>query len=149
MDQRFAQIEAERSAERALLAKESRLRELDNYASRRVQEVTQAEEIMPELATFIRGNNEDEIEQNIEIAKAKSAEIAAQISARFNSAPPRRVMMPPTGAPPIDVAAFTGNDRQITAQEIADMPMEDYRQMRGALLGAASERVRTLGAYAP
>lgn len=145
---RFAQMQQERDAERAMLEKERQLGQLTTYTAQRIAE--EAGDIAPQFRDYIRGNTPEEIEQSIAMAKQKTAEIVTEFQqAGLNN---RRQLAPPiAGAPPIDPTTMTGEQQtmELTAAQIRDMSMDEYQQYRQQLLQAGSQRVRDQGVYAP
>lgn len=146
-EQRFAELQAERDREAALRAKEAELYQLEQYKQSRIAQ--EAENIEPRFIDFIRGSNQEEIENSIALMKQKTAELMADIQAA-QQGQRRSLGLPTTSGPPIDMAGVPdASQRSLSAQDIAQMDMEEYQQLRPQLLGAVSERVRTQGPYAP
>lgn len=147
-DLRFEQLQREADTERALRAKETEFAQLSSYRYQRLQE--EADNIAPQLADLVTGNTQEQINQSIETMKAKTAEILNEV-AQANLTQQRTLAPPISGAPPVDMSAMAGGDQQrtLTPDDIRDMDMNEYAQFRSQLLGAASERVKTGGIYAP
>jgi hypothetical protein len=145
---RFAQIEQERARDREMLAKEQQFSALQQHRYLRLQEL--GDTIEPRFLDYITGNTPDEIDASIAMAQQKTSELMADIAeAQLGQ---RRASAPQvSGAPALDPTQMTGEgtQRQLSIEEIRDMPMGEYQQMRGQLLGAASSRVREQGPYAP
>lgn len=70
---RFAQLEAQAALER-------QAQKLENYIVRRVSQEQAAKTIAPQFVDYITGSSEEEVEASIELAKQKTAEIAAEVS---------------------------------------------------------------------
>lgn len=71
VEQRFAQLELEREATR-----------LAAFIQRRVFDEQQAKTIAPQFVRYISGSTEEEVEASIELAKASTAEIMADIASQ-------------------------------------------------------------------
>jgi hypothetical protein len=146
-EERFAQMQADRDQERALRQKEQEFAEISGYRYQRLQE--ENDNIAPQFVEFVEGATKEQIDQRIEMVKAKTAEIVAEVQqAGVNN---RRQLAPPvSGAPPVDMTGQgQDNTRTFTAAEIANMDMAEYQQYRQQLLGAGSQRVKEQGLYAP
>jgi vacuolar-type H+-ATPase subunit I/STV1 len=126
--QAVANLQAQQETERALLRKELEFMQLQNHVQRRVAE--EADNIAPELIDFIGGDTVEQVEASIEVVKAKSAQILANIqSARQH----QRTQLPgvapasgSTGITPLDQQA----DRQVSGADIKGMTMSEYAQLR-------------------
>jgi len=152
--EQFAQMQQEREMERAVFAKEQQIARLNEYKVTRIAQERDA--IAPQFDDLVRGNTPEEIDASIELMKAKTSELVQEFQAAAGTPlngqrTPSPNLLPVSGAPTLDPNALTGqNDqRTLTAQEIYDMPIEEYAQMRGQLTQAASARVREMGLYAP
>ena len=145
-DRRFAELEAERDRERALREREAEYARVVEYRARRMAE--ESDQIAPQLMDYISGTTEEEIEHSIQTAKAKTAQILEEVSqAQLGQ---RRQMSPPvSGVPPVDMLGGGEQQRALSAEDIRSMDMSEYQQYRSQLLGAASDRVRNQGVYAP
>lgn len=125
---KFAQMQQEREQERAILAKEKELVDLRAYTQQRVAD--EADNIAPQLRDFISGNNRDEIEQSINIVKAKSLEIANAARDAFQQARASQRGVAPTGYAPVGPMETEGGTRQYSAQDIQQMDMTEYAKLR-------------------
>jgi hypothetical protein len=165
-DSEMATLKEDIERERVLRQRESDLIELERYRVQRISE--EADNISPDLVQFVAGSTQEQIEQSIARVKQSSAAIVAQTQEVLTRAglpqpgypqgqglpvPGQQQIipgLPVTGAPPIDMAAqMTNGQRTLSAQEIRDMPMDEYRQYRDQILNAGSQRVRAYGPYAP
>ena len=140
-DQRFAAIEAERDQERALREREVEFSRLQQFRATRLAE--EAADIMPQFADYVTGGTEEAINQSIELAKQKTAQVVAEVQG-VQQQQRQQIPFPVSGQPPVDMQGTSGGggERQLTAQEIRDMPIEEYGAMRPQLLAAGSQRVR-------
>lgn len=145
-DRRFSELEAERDRERALRERESEFSRVVEYRARRMAE--ESSMIAPQLLDYISGTTEEQIEQSIEMAKAKTAQILEEVSqAQLGQ---RRQTSPSiSGVPPVDMMGGGEQQRSLSAEDIRNMDMSEYQQYRSQLLGAASDRARNQGPYAP
>lgn len=144
-ERRWSEVEEERARERAILDKEIQLRQLDQYLTKRLAEV--ADQVEPNLLDYIRGNSVEEIEQSIALAVEKTNRIVEAAQGFQDAA--RRAQRGPSvsGAPPVGPLDNNPTYEQVTAQDIAAMDPETYRQNRDRLMQAASQRVRQSGPY--
>jgi hypothetical protein len=136
---RLEQIEAQRQAQEALLEKERRLQEIEHYRTGRIQ--TEQENIIPELLDLIAGNSEDEIEQSIALLRERSSAIIESIQ-QATAASQGRLRGAPVTAPPVGPMETQTEYQTLTADDIRNMPMDQYAKMRDRLMGARSQRGR-------
>jgi hypothetical protein len=144
---KFESLQQERETERVLFAKEREFNDLKEYATGKVNAALQANEIAPELADFVQGNNKEEIDASLEFVKAKSLQI---LDAFKNAQTQMRSQMPG-----VSTAGFatTGpmdtepGHKTFTNEELAALSPAEYAKHRVALLGAASQGQR--GMYGP
>ncbi len=136
-EQRIAKIEEERALQDEMLEKERRVRELEVYLQRRSTE--EEEFIIPELRDLISGSSEDEIEQSIGILKDRSSAILESIQ---QSTQPSGLRGSPVTAPPVGPMETQESQQTLSAEDIRDMPMEQYMQMRDRLLKARPSQGR-------
>ena len=136
-EQRIAKIEEERALQDEMLEKERRVRELEVYLQRRSTE--EEEFIIPELRDLISGSSEDEIEQSIGILKDRSSAILESIQ---QSSQPSGLRGSPVTAPPVGPMETQESQQTLSAEDIRDMPMEQYMQMRDRLLKARPSQGR-------
>lgn len=134
---KFQELEQQRQAQDALLEKERYLQQLDSYRQRRLQ--AEQESIIPELRDLISGNTEEEIENSISVLKERSNAIIESI--QRTSQPPRPKGAPVT-APPTGPLENQQEYQTLTADDIRNMPMDQYVKMRDRLLNARTQRGR-------
>jgi hypothetical protein len=110
----------------AAMKKEQEFLHLQSFIQRRVAEEREAGTIIPDLVEYISGNTEEEVEASIAKAKEKTASIVRGATT-LTSAPIPGVS--PTGGPagPLDAL---GGPRQLSAEEIAAMPMDKFAEYR-------------------
>lgn len=136
---RLEQIEAQRQAQEALLEKERRLQEIEHYRNGRIQ--SEQENIIPELLDLIAGNSEEEIEQSIAVLRERSSAIIESIQ-QATAASQGRLRGAPVTAPPVGPMETQTEYQTLTADDIRNMPMDQYAKMRDRLMGARSQRGR-------
>lgn len=140
---RFAEVERERSEERALFEKERQFQALMNYRQSRLE--SEADEIMPELLDLISGNSEEEIEQSIALAKDKTARILQSVQQATASVPaPRGASVT---APPVGPMENDSSYKTMTSDDIRDMDMNTYAQNRAKIMAALNQKVANGGVY--
>jgi DNA repair exonuclease SbcCD ATPase subunit len=131
LEEQLERERQERERAFALWEREKNYAELSNFK----QQILEAERdnIIPELLDLVSGDTPEEVTASIENLKERSARILDSAQQAMQSA--RREMKgtsittPPTG--PLDI---NSEQRTLTAQEIAAMPMNEYAKYRQRLL---------------
>ncbi len=137
---RLSEIEQQRQAQEALLEKERYHQHLQSYRQRRISE--ESESIMPELSDLIAGSSEEEIESSIDILRERSQAIVASVQ-QATQASQGRLRGAPVTAPPTGPLDNQMEQQTLTAEDIRNMPMDKYIQMRDRLMNASrSQRGR-------
>lgn len=137
---RLAEIESQRQAQEALLEKERQLQAIDHYRQARIQQ--EQENIIPELIDLVAGNTEDEIEQSISVLRERSSAIIESIQ-QATAASQSRLRGAPVTAPPIGPMETQMEQQTLSAEDIRNMPMDQYTKLRERLLNSArSQRGR-------
>lgn len=136
---RLEQIESQRQAQEALLEKERRIQELQSYRSKRLQDT--ADSIIPELQDLVYGNSEEEIENSISMLVERSNAIIESIQ-QATAASQSRLRGAPVTAPPVGPMETQMEYQTLTADDIRNMPMDQYVKMRDRLLNAGPRRGR-------
>ena len=134
---RLAKIEEERATQEAMLEKERRYRELETYLGRRM--VEEEEYIIPELRDLAAGTTEEEIDNSLAILRERSSAILESIQ---QSAQPSVLRGASVTAPPVGPMETQTEQQTLSAEDIRDMPMEQYMQMRDRLLKARPSQGR-------
>jgi hypothetical protein len=144
-NRQLQELKDERDREAALRLREQELGRVSDYRHQRLTE--EQSTIAPQLVDFVQGFTPEQIDQSIELAKTKTAEIMAEVQgAQLNQ---RRQAAPPiAGAPAVEMPGNQVTERTLTPQQIRDMPIEDYVANRQQILAAQSQRVAQLGPYA-
>jgi len=133
------ELERERQAREtatALFEREKQFAELSTYKQQRLE--AERDAIIPELLDLVVGNNPEEVNASLESLKERSARILESAQQAMQSARKdmkgASVTAPPTG--PLDI---NSEQRTLTAQEIAAMPMNEYAQYRQRLLSPTAQ----------
>lgn len=134
--QKFAELEKQRQAQEAMLEKERYLQQLEAYRQRRIQ--AESETIIPELRDLISGNTEEEIEHSITVLRDRSTAIIESIQ----QASPPRLKGAPVTAPPSGPLDNQMEYQTVSAEDIRNMPMDQYVKMREKLLSATRSQQR-------
>ena len=134
---KFSELEQQRQAQEALLEKERYLQSLESYRQRRLHE--EQETIIPELRDLVSGNNEEEIENSISVLRDRSSAIIESIQ---QASQPTRLRGAPVTAPPTGPLENQQEYQTMTAEDIRNMPMDQYVKMRERLLQARPSRGR-------
>lgn len=129
---RIQEIERQRQAQEALLEREREIQELESYRQRRIAE--EQENIIPELRDLIAGNTAEDIENSIAVLKERSNAIIDSIQQATQQSRLRGAL--PT-APPVGPLENQTEQQTLTAEDIRNMPMDQYMKMRERLMAAA------------
>jgi hypothetical protein len=128
-EQRLAEFERQKEEERAILEKERQFASLQAYTQSRLAQET--DNIAPQFLDYIHGNSEQEIDAAIEVAKAKSAEIAQHVQSIAQQAPaPRGASV--TGYAPVGPIEVEGGTRKFSPDDIKNMSMSEYAKYRNS-----------------
>lgn len=136
---RIDAIETQRQAQEALLEKERRIQELTAYRNSRIQDA--ADSIIPELQDLVFGNTEEEIENSIAMLTERSNAIIESIQ-QATAQQQGRLRGAPVTAPPVGPMETQTEYQTLTAEDIRNMPMDQYMKMRDRLLNARPSRGR-------
>jgi len=136
---RFEEIEQQRSQQEALLEKERALQALNSYRNRRLND--ESEGIIPELIDLVSGNTEEEIENSIAVLRERSNAIIESIQQATQQSQ-GRLRGAPVTAPPYGPMETQTEHQTLTAEDIRNMPMEQYAKMRDRLMSARPSRGR-------
>jgi DNA repair exonuclease SbcCD ATPase subunit len=133
---RWQSAQQEAEAKEALLEKERAFAAVTEYKARRIAE--EQESIIPELLPLLNslgGGSPEEVESNINLLKERSYAILESVSqaTQQQQGRPRgaQVTAPPTG--PVETHM---EQQTLSADDIRNMPMDMYVQMRDRLLKA-------------
>jgi hypothetical protein len=136
---RIDAIETQRQAQEALLEKERRIQEITAYRNSRIQDA--ADSIIPELQDLVFGNTEEEIENSIAMLTERSNAIIESIQ-QATAQQQGRLRGAPVTAPPVGPMETQTEYQSLTAEDIRNMPMDQYMKMRDRLLNARPSRGR-------
>ncbi|MEU3979645.1 hypothetical protein AB0F77_05955 [Streptomyces sp. NPDC026672] len=144
-EKRFAQIEKEREQERAALAKESEYNKLRAY----IQERAGAERanIAPELVDLISGNTPEEVDASIQLLKDKTSQIFESVQSAQETTRSQMRGVAATGYTGNGPTDGEGGSRQLSAEDIKNMPMAEFAKYRSQLLGAAAKQSNNRGLF--
>ena len=141
-EQKLQQAEEERRAAEALAAREREFGELRDYTLSAVE--ANKDKIAPQLLGWIQGNSKEEVDAAIQRAIQTTDQIAEEMQQALGQqtqqfgdqqtqtpAPPVLPGTRATGGPAnTDPAA---QFQQLTAEQIANMPMDQYAQLRSRI----------------
>ncbi len=142
-EQKFAEQAEKTAAAEATAAKEREFGELRDYAIGAVKAVE--DKIAPQLLGFVQGNSKEEIDASIARAIETTDAIAAEMQEALGGQVPQQqpfVVGQPPAAPQVPGTRVTtgpsGVDpgaqyQQLTADQIASMPMDQYAKLRGQI----------------
>lgn len=114
----------------AIMAKEAEFQQLQTYKAQAV--AANADMILPELAQWIQGNSQAEVDA----AVARAIETTNSVLGNLRQVNDEQVRLAPgvpARAPALGPEAFVAGQRQLSQQDIADMPMADWAKIRGQL----------------
>lgn len=138
-EQKFAQIEAERAAEKAFLEKERAYQELVSYRNQALD--TAKDEIAPQFYDFISGDTKEQIDAGIARAKAATESIAEQFKAAQQAQLSQMRGVSTAGYVPVGPMENNPGQQNVTPDQIAGMSMAEYAQFRAKTgVGAAESR---------
>lgn len=133
------QLERERQERErafALLEREKTFADLQAYRQQVLEQ--ERENIIPELVDLISGNTREELQQSVDGLKERSAKILESAQSALQSA---RKEMKGTSVttPPAGPLETNMEQRQLTAEEIQSMSMNDYAKYRARLLSPTAQ----------
>jgi hypothetical protein len=139
--QQISRLEQRYDADRAVFEKERTFAEVQNYRRDRIDQ--ESEFILPELRNLITGDTVQAVDASIEVMKARSEQIFANMAAANQQLPP---FQQPRGAaptaPPVGPMEQMPSYESLTPDDIRGMDMETYKKYRGQLLQATSPQRR-------
>ena len=132
--QQFEEIQQQAAAQEAMLEKERAFNALNEYKTSKIQEAGDA--IMPHLHRYITGNTTEEIDASISAAMQTTSDMMEDMAqATAMQRGPRGV--PATGASPTGPMENQASQQHLTSEDIRNMSMEQYEQLRPQLLSQA------------
>ena len=132
---RLEQERKEREAAFALVERERKFSELNEYRNRRVNE--ERENIIPEMLDLIAGETPDEVETSIAGLKAKTASILESVRASKDAA--RKEMKGVSTTFPADGPLDNNSGQQsFTPEDIKAMSNAEFAKHRARLLGSGA-----------
>jgi len=135
--QQFEEIQQKAAAQEAMLEKERAFAALSEYKQTRINEAGDA--IMPHLHRYITGNTPEEIDASISAAMQTTSDMMEDMAqATAMQRGPRGV--PATGASPTGPLENQTSQQHLTSEDIRNMSMEQYEQVRAQLLPQARPR---------
>jgi DNA repair exonuclease SbcCD ATPase subunit len=132
--QQFEELQTQAQAQEAMLEKERAFAVLSDYKQSVLADHT--EDIMPHLHRLVTGNTTEEIDASISSAIQLTSDIMEDMAqATAASRGPRGV--PATGASPTGPMENQTSQQHLTAEDLRNMSMEQYEQLRPQLLSQA------------
>jgi hypothetical protein len=135
---KIEELEARDAAKTALLEKEREYQEVQSYRERRLQE--EQEGIMPELMSFVSGNNKEEIDASISAVMDRTSAIMESLQEALPAQPARPKGVPSTGGTPSGPMYNTMEQKTFSDTDIANMDMQTYAEHRERLKRAATNQ---------
>ncbi|MFE6739812.1 hypothetical protein [Streptomyces tubercidicus] len=144
-EERIAELQKEREAERAVLEQERKFAQLREYTQQRVQQ--ESENIAPELLDLVDGNTPEEVDASIERLKAKSSAIAEKVRETQQSRASQQQGVSANGFSTTGPMDMLPTSQTYTAEEIQAMtPKEFAEKVRPHFIGQGSAS-RNRGMY--
>lgn len=141
MERREAEMRSEISTlneryemDRAVFERERAMHEAQAYRQARIEQ--ESEYILPELRDLIGGDTPDQVDASIEEMKARSEAIFNNMAAAAQPQPFRGAAMP--SVPPVGPMEQLPQHETLTADDIRNMSMDDYKRYREQLLRATN-----------
>lgn len=144
-ERRFESMQEEREQERAALAKEAEYNALRAYIQERVNAERNA--IAPELVDLVSGNNREEVDASIELLKTKTDAIFQSVSTAQQQARSQMRGVSTTGYTQNGPTDGDAGARQLSVDDIKNMPMSEFARYRSQLLGAAATNSSNRGLF--
>lgn len=144
-ERRFEEIQREREQERAALAKEAEYNALRAYIQERLG--AERSNIAPELADLVTGNTREEVDASIELLKTKTDAIFQSMQAAQQQARSHMRGVSATGYTGTGPADGDAGARQLSVDDIKNMPMSEFAKYRSQLLGSAATNSSNRGLF--
>jgi hypothetical protein len=139
----FTKLEQRYDADRAVFEKERLFAQVQEYRRDRIEQ--ESEYILPELRDLISGDTPESIDASIEVMKARTEQIFANMQAAIPQPQiPFQRGAAPT-APPVGPMEQMPSYESLTPDDIRGMDMETYKRYRGQLLQATNPNRRPAG----
>lgn len=132
--QQLAKLEQRYDADRAIFERERQFNELQDYRRQRVEQ--ESEFILPELRDLITGDNPAAVDASIEVMKARTEQIFANLAT--NAPPPLQPRGAAPTSPPVGPMEQLPAYESLSPDDIKGMDMETYKRYRNQLLQATS-----------
>jgi hypothetical protein len=116
--------------------------QVQEYRRDRIEQ--ESEYILPELRDLITGDSAEAIDASIEVMKARTEQIFANMAAANPPPIPFQRGAAPT-APPVGPMEQMPSYESLTPDDIRGMDMETYKRYRGQLLQATNPNRRPAG----
>jgi hypothetical protein len=137
---KITDLERRFDADRAVFQKEREFTEVQMYKRDRIEQ--EAEFILPELRDLITGETPESIDASIEVMKARTEQIFANMQAANQITPFQQPRGAAPTAPPVGPMEQLPNYETLTPQDIQGMDMDTYKKYRTQLLAATSPNRR-------
>ena len=129
----------------AVLEKEHAFNELMTYRNEVLNSET-GQSILPELRDLVAGNTREEIDASVSAMAQRSMSILEQV-AQATGAARQTARGVGVTAPPVGPMDNNSDHQSVSADDIRNMDMAQYAQLRGRLLGAAASQQRDRGMF--
>lgn len=133
--ERFTQLESRYDSDRAIFEKERAFAQVQEYRRDRIEQET--EFILPELRDLVTGDTPEAVDASIEVMKARTAQIFANMAAAQQQLPFQPRGAAPT-LPPVGPMEQMPSYESLTPDDIRNMDMDTYKKYRAQLLQATN-----------
>jgi hypothetical protein len=140
--QQLSKLEQRYDADRAVFEKERMFAQVQEYRRDRIDQ--ESEYILPELRDLISGDSPAAIDASIDVMKARTEQIFANMQAANQAPIPFQRGAAPT-APPVGPMEQMPSYESLSPDDIRSMDMDTYKRYRGQLLQATNPNRRPVG----
>ncbi|MFH9731863.1 hypothetical protein [Streptomyces sp. NPDC017260] len=144
-EQKFERLQQEREQEKAAYAKEAEFNRLRAYIQERIN--SESDSIAPELRDLVTGNTPEEVDQSIEMLKSKTDQIFQSMQTAQQAARSQMRGVSSTGYTGNGPTDQDGGARQLSVEDIKNMPMSEFARYRSQLLGSAANNSSNRGLF--
>ena len=142
-ESRFAQLQTERETERAMIAKERAYNELVDYRNSRLAE--ESADIAPQFHPFISGETKEQIDNAIAQAKLQTQSIVEEVAQARQQQLSQMRGVSTNGYAAMGPLEGQIGQKNYSNEDIANMPMLEWREVRQAVGIANSDAQRSRG----
>lgn len=136
--ERINAVTQDLDAHKAALDMERQYQELERFKANLIAQ--NSDDIMPQLQDLITGNTQEEIQESLARAVAKTQDILGSIANVAGAVPQPIKGIPSTGGAPSGPLENATEQQTLTVGDIKSMSMEQYAKVRDRLLASTAKR---------